>query len=428
MLPKRNHKQRLAVGLIVLVLVLLLMLPSSTIFAQSGPIVLDGVGDEWNPGWQVATDPLDVSLTDTNVHPHTSPTFARSGYDAIALWAHYQASDDRWYFRIDVDGRGGDSDSIQGQDASNLGVGTHGTNDGPLVVAPFFDADGLGTSESYKLGFQCAAGAPGDTADLGPGGAILPGVVSATSAGLAGQGAYGTTVPGVVEFGFDRATIFPSGAVCEQLWLSAQVGDNNDRVSDDQVAATMVMALDLAASCPAAPIVAGDQATFPLNYAIPASASFGATDVVLTAVVPAGTTFIGASDGGTESGGVITWQLGNLAPGDAGQVTFALDVGTTLTSITIDSEMTCAEGLRNRSSDVCPVQQPTNTFTPTPTHTHTPTATHTHTPTPTSTPERWPTPTTPPVVPEPSTVTLVLTGLGGLGGFIALQWRARRRD
>jgi hypothetical protein len=76
------------------------------------------------------------------------------------------------------------------------------------------------------------------------------------TAGLEGQGVYSTTVPGVVEFGLDRETLFPSGAVCEQLWLSAQVGDNNDRVSDDQVEATLVMALDLAPYCPEAPAVA----------------------------------------------------------------------------------------------------------------------------------------------------------------------------
>jgi hypothetical protein len=346
---------------------------------------------------------LDVFLTDTGVHPHEPPTYARSGYDATGLWARYQVSDNRWYFRIDVDGCGGDSDSMWGTSSSDLGTGTHGPDDGPLVIAPFADGDGLGTSESYKLGFQYESGAAGPTAELGPGSAILPGVVSATTAGVVGQGIYSTTVPGVIEFAFDRELLFPAGSVFDQLWVSAQIGDNNDRVSDDQVEATLVVALDLLANCPAAPIVVGDEATFPLDYAIPAAAALGASNVILTAEVPPGTTFISASGGGTQAGGIITWNLGDLDPGDAGQVTFTLRLDDPDTDFTINSTMSSDEGLRFEAQNECPLQQPT--------------------PTPTSTP-----PPPPPVVPEPPTVTLMLAGLSGLAGYVALQWRARRKQ
>lgn len=402
--PRQNRW--LGLGRIVLGLAALWALFIGQTAAQGGPITLDGVGADWDPAWQVATDELDVFLTDTGVHPHEPPTYARSGYDATGLWAHYQASDNRWYFRIDVDGRGGDSDSMWGTSASDLGAGTHGPDDGPLVISPFVDGDGLGTSESYKLGFQYDSGAAGLTAEFGPGSAILPGVVSATTAGVAGQGVYSTTVPGVIEFSFARGVLFPAGSAYDQFWLSAQLGDNNDRVSDDQVAAVMVLALDLAPYCPAAPIVVGEEATFPLNYAIPASAAQGASNVVLTIVVPAGTTFVSASNGGTEAGGVITWNLGDLAPGEAGQVTFTLQIGASITDLDIVSEMTCDEGLLNQAADQCPVQQQ---------------------PTPTDTPEAPPT-GTPPVVPEPATVTLMLAGLGGLGSYVAWQWRVRRRQ
>jgi len=387
------------------VMALLALLMGHT--AAQGPVVLDGVGDDWDPAWQVATDGLDVYLTDTHFHPHHSPTYARSGYDAIGLWAHYQASDDRWYFRLDVDGRAGDSDSAVGE-AGNLGVGTHGPDEGPLVMLPFEDGAGLGNSEAYKLGFQFESGGAGVTAELGPGTEILPGVIAPTTVGLTGQGVYSTTVPGVIEFAFDRTTLFPPDTPRSQLWLSAQLGDNNDRVSDDQVTATLLIALDLVAHCPAAPIVVGDQAIFPLDYAIPATAAIGASQVVLTVALPPGTTFLGASNGGSEAGGVITWQLGNLTPGSAGQVTFTLRVHDPLTSLILNSEMRCAEGLRVQASDICPVQQPTPTFTPVPTST--------------------PVPPTPPIVPEPATLTLVLTGLAGLSGYAALQWRARRRN
>ncbi len=384
----------------ILVAVVALALPLWTgQAAAQAPVVLDGVGDEWDPAWQIATDDLDVYLTDLGAHPHDAPTYARSGYDAIGLWAHYQAGDGRWYFRIDADGRAGDSDSVTGT-AGNLGVGTHGPDGGPLVVPPFQDSPGLGNSESYKLGFQCASGSAGSTADLGPGEEILPGVVSPMTAGVAGQGVYGTTVPGVVEFGFDRDVLFPTGSMCQQLWLSAQVGDNNDRVSDDQVAATLVLGLDLIVLCPEAPIVAGQDATFLLDYGIPAAAAQGATDVVVTALVPSGTTFVSASDGGTYSGGVITWHLGNLAPGDSGDVTFTLHMDAPPAVLTITSDISCAEGLDYQATNQCPLQQ-----TPNPT----------------------PAPDAPPVVPEPATITLLLAGLGGLAGYAALQRRARKR-
>jgi hypothetical protein len=396
MVPNKGVRNRRwpAWGRTVLAAVVLLWLCLSLAAGQSAaraPIVLDGVGSDWDPTWQVATDDLDVFLTDSGDHPHDAPTYARSGYDAIGLWAHYQAADDVWYFRIDVDGRAGDSDSQTGT-ADNLGVGTHGPDQGPLVVPPFADGIGLGTSEAYKLGFQFASGGAGETAELGPGTAIVPGVVSATTNGLSGQGVYATTVPGVVEFAIDRAVLLPEGSNRKELWVSAQVGDNNDRVSDDQVAATLVVALDLVVLCPNAPIVVDGDATFTLEYAIPASAKQGVTDVVLTAVVPPGTTFVSASNGGSQSGGIITWELGDLAPGADGQVTFTLHVGAGATSLTVVSTISCAEGLNYKATNECPLNQ-----------------------------------AAPPIVPEPATIALMLAGLGGLAGYAAVQWRGRRR-
>ncbi len=88
----RRKRQWSVMGRRVAGLVLLACLLPAAALAQ-GPIVLDGAGDDWDASWQVAGDPLDVFLTDLQTHPHEAPTHARSGYDATALWAHYQAVD-----------------------------------------------------------------------------------------------------------------------------------------------------------------------------------------------------------------------------------------------------------------------------------------------------------------------------------------------
>ncbi len=364
--------------------------------AAQGPIVLDGVADpgEWAPTWQVATDPLDVTVTGTGVHPHEAPYYARSGYDAIALWAHYDVAGARWYFRLDVDGRAADSDSQTGT-AGNPGVGTHTVDQGPLGG----DSAGIGPPEAYRLRIRYESGGF-LTAQLGGDSTILPGVASATTGDLIGQGIYSWTVPGVIEWAFDQAVIVPTGTTHREVWLGAQMGDNSDSVSDDEVPAIQLIALDLSADCPVAPVVVGSQATFPLNYQIPATAALGVNDVTLTAAVPAGTTFISASHGGTEAGGVITWNLGDLSPGAAGQVTFTLRVNASMTSLTIPSEITCAEGLRYQDSAECPVQQPPPTPTPIPPGEE---------------------------IPEGSTLLLLGSGLAALAGLAGLIQARRRR-
>jgi uncharacterized repeat protein (TIGR01451 family) len=44
-----------------------------------------------------------------------------------------------------------------------------------------------------------------------------------------------------------------------------------------------------------------------------------ATGVVISDTVPAGTTFVSATDGGTEAGGVVTWNIGTVGTGVVGQ-------------------------------------------------------------------------------------------------------------
>lgn len=353
-------KTTLHVSFVLCILMFTAFLWSTPLAFTQGSITLDGVAgaNEWDPGWQVSSDPLDVYISGTGQHPHTAPTYARSGYDAVGLWAHYDAAGAQWYFRLDVDGRVADSDSQTGT-SGNLGVGTHGQDDGPLVNLPFTDNDGIGSSEVYRLEFQYESGGIKSTTELGGNSSLLPALLSSTTAGLAGQGIYGTTVnPGVLEWSFARDVIVPSESKPSELWIGAQVHDANDSVSDDIVSPVLLAALSQSVNCPASLPTAGFKTTFTAVYTVPIAARLGINDVALTIDIPDGSSFVGASNGGVESGSVITWNLGYLSPGSTDQMTFTLATDAGLTSMTLDSEIASAEGLRFLSNTECQIQEP----------------------------------------------------------------------
>ena len=86
----------------------------------------------------------------------------------------------------------------------------------------------------------------------------------------------------------------------------------------------------------------GDTITYTLTYGNTGAGD--ATNLVITDTIPANTTLVGGSitGGGTESGGVITWNLGPLAAGVTGvTVQFAVTVDTgTLAATSIDNSAT----------------------------------------------------------------------------------------
>src|SRR2546425_975989 len=94
------------------------------------------------------------------------------------------------------------------------------------------------------------------------------------------------------------------------------------------------------------PVAAGGNLTYTLSYSNTGNAN--ATGVVLTDTVPANTTFVSATAGGTLASGVVTWSPGNLAAGASGSVQLVVRVasplanGTSITNATysIDSNET----------------------------------------------------------------------------------------
>jgi uncharacterized repeat protein (TIGR01451 family) len=77
--------------------------------------------------------------------------------------------------------------------------------------------------------------------------------------------------------------------------------------------------------------------TYTLTYA---SSGPGIADsAVLTDPLPAGATFVSASDGGTFANGVVTWSLGNITSGKSGSVTVTIGGLTNGTSYTNQAEL-----------------------------------------------------------------------------------------
>lgn len=79
-------------------------------------------------------------------------------------------------------------------------------------------------------------------------------------------------------------------------------------------------------------VEAGGQIVYTLEYANTGNAN--ATGVTLTDWLPAHTSFVSASDGGTESGGLVSWPLADLPAGASGSVSLTVAVDNPLDNAT----------------------------------------------------------------------------------------------
>jgi len=353
------------------------------VYAQTPlTVTLDGLGDDWtDPAWRLITDTLDVSIAGNpncggslGNHPHDAPCFARTGYDITAIWGYYRILDDSWYFRLDVDGVPGDSDSITGTDATALGYGTSGHDSGALHEGNDLDPDGLGSvggvGEEYILQFGPAEGTVAERAELlddqGPGQVFT---LSPPESTVSGEAVYSTTVdPGIIEWRIDKTSLLDALGAPSELWMRVFADSDLDVLGEDRINDFLVLGIDIANICPT-PFVVGAEATFPISYSIISTSTYPlASNVTITAPVPAGTTYVGCSGGVClESGGVISWSLGTLPRGTEGVVYFNA-VGNVDTGITTEAFISIAEGLSDETSATgCTAVQPPPPSTPTPT-------------------------------------------------------------
>ncbi len=79
----------------------------------------------------------------------------------------------------------------------------------------------------------------------------------------------------------------------------------------------------------------GDTVTYQLEYA--STGTVTATDLTITDTLDSRLEFVSASGGGTHSAGQVTWNLGDLDPGDANSVEVTVRVADTASAGTIDN-------------------------------------------------------------------------------------------
>jgi uncharacterized repeat protein (TIGR01451 family) len=109
------------------------------------------------------------------------------------------------------------------------------------------------------------------------------------------------------------------GGACSGTDPSIQVTMNSNKTC---TATFELASVTLSKSAPST-IQFGDTFDYVISYDV---GTVPLTDVVITDTLPSGVTFVSASNGGTESNGVVTWDLGSLSGGASGSVT--LTVGT----------------------------------------------------------------------------------------------------
>jgi len=127
--------------------------------------------------------------------------------------------------------------------------------------------------------------------------------------------------------------LFPAAGVYDLLnhvsISTTTPGDDPSNNTDtDLTKVTAMPELAVTKTAAPEPVPAGDQLTYTINWSVAGSAP--AQDLTLTDEVPEHTVFVSASDGGTETGGVVTWNLGDQNPGANGMVTMIVQVDTPL--------------------------------------------------------------------------------------------------
>lgn len=200
------------------------------------------------------------------------------------------------------------------------------TKQGPAVAA-------AGATITYTLTYANTGNATATNAvlaDLLPAGTTF---VSASGGGSESSGLVSWSLGDVPPGGGASVVLvasvnepLPDGTALENVAL---LGAANAASTGDSMTTRVTSApvLELAKRGPGA-VVAGGQIVYQLEYRNTGNDT--AWGVVLADFLPAGTTFASATGGGTPSGNVVIWNLGNLVPGAGATVTVTVNVASPL--------------------------------------------------------------------------------------------------
>ncbi len=132
-----------------------------------------------------------------------------------------------------------------------------------------------------------------------------------------------------------------TAAPCIGVLLSETTGATITSV--DPFCLTGELPLSIAKSA-AASVASGTALTYTITYGNPTTTP--RTNVVITETLPANTTFVSATNGGTLAGNVVTWNIGNLAASTVGQtVQFTVNVTATTGFVTNSTYSIAATGV-----------------------------------------------------------------------------------
>ena len=161
------------------------------------------------------------------------------------------------------------------------------------------------------------------------GGGVVSGSVVTWSIGpLAAGGSGSVTVTARVLSPLNNGTILTHGTFSID---SAQTNPAAGTAVTTTVSSAPVLALGMTGTPD--PVNSGSTITYTLSYSN--TGNMNATTVVLTDPLPANTTFVSATGGGTASGGTATWNLGTLNGGATGSVNLVVRVVTPLADGTV---------------------------------------------------------------------------------------------
>jgi uncharacterized repeat protein (TIGR01451 family) len=170
--------------------------------------------------------------------------------------------------------------------------------------------------------------------------------VSATAGGTESGGVVTWTSPSLAAGGSGSAQMvvrvaspLANGTVLTNSGYTADCAETTP-VTGAAVTTTVTSApvLTIAGADAPDPVAAGSDLTWTLSYANNGNAD--ATSIVLSDTLPANTTFVSASNGGTRSGSVVTWNLGTLTPGASGSVQLVAHVTSPLANGTVINHAT----------------------------------------------------------------------------------------